>query len=140
MAGGHGEKLTRWQDVAIACLLSEPSIKRAAKKAGLDESTLRGWLKLPGFAAAYRQARRQVVEQAVGRRQRASGKAVGTLAPSCVGARPPTASGPPTCCWGTRSRGWNRWTLLSVLRSWSGCCGGTAMSLKARVRKLLEAV
>jgi hypothetical protein len=74
-----GEKLTRTQEKAIAALLTKPTVKAAAEAAGVGERTLRGWLKDPGFVSAYRQARREVVESAIGRIQAATGTAVDTL-------------------------------------------------------------
>jgi len=76
---GHGEKLTRKHEQAIAALLSEPSIKAAAESCGIGEATLYRWLQLPDFQAAYRTARRQVVERAVSELQAACGEAVETL-------------------------------------------------------------
>ena len=76
---GHGEKLSRKQDQAIAALLGAPTVAAAAVQAGVGERTLRRWLKEPGFLAAYRNARRELVEGAVGRVQAAAGQAVDML-------------------------------------------------------------
>jgi hypothetical protein len=76
---GHGEKMTRKQEQAIAALLSEATVTQAAIKAGVSHATLRRWLKESGFVSAYRQARREVVESAIGRIQAATGTAVDTL-------------------------------------------------------------
>ena len=76
---GHGQKLTRKQEALIAALLTEPTHAAAAAKAGVGEATLHRWLHLPAFRAAYRQARRELVEGAVGRIQAATGQAVDTL-------------------------------------------------------------
>jgi hypothetical protein len=76
---GHGEKLSRRQEAAIAALLTETTHAAAAAAAGIGEATLRRWLQLPPFRAAYRRARRQLVEAAVGRIQAATGQAVDTL-------------------------------------------------------------
>jgi hypothetical protein len=76
---GHGEKKTRKQDLAVAALLSEPTVAAAATRAGVGERTLRGWLRQPAFQALYQDARRQVLEGAVGRLQQAAGEAVETL-------------------------------------------------------------
>jgi hypothetical protein len=76
---GHGQKLTRKQETLIAALLSEPTHAVAAAKAGISEATLHRWLRLPAFSAAYRQARRELVEGAIGRIQAAAGQAVDTL-------------------------------------------------------------
>lgn len=62
---GHGEKLTRKHEQAIAALLSAPSIPAAAKVVGVGEATLWRWLQLPDFQTAYRDARRRVFEMAL---------------------------------------------------------------------------
>ena len=72
-------KLGRKQEALIASLLTEPTHAAAAAQAGVSEATVQRWLHLPGFQAAYRQARRQLVEGAVGRIQAATGQAVDTL-------------------------------------------------------------
>jgi hypothetical protein len=76
---GHGQKLTRKQEALIGALLTEPTHAAAAAKAGVSEATVGRWLRLPAFRAAYRQARRELVEGAVGRIQAATGQAVDTL-------------------------------------------------------------
>ncbi|HYT94916.1 MAG TPA: hypothetical protein VEL76_39735 [Gemmataceae bacterium] len=79
MAKGHGEKLSTKQEAVIAALLSEPTHAAAAAKAGISAATLRRWLRLPAFRAAYRRARRELVAGAIGRLQAATGLAVDTL-------------------------------------------------------------
>jgi hypothetical protein len=76
---GHGQKVTSKQEALIAALLTEPTYAAAAAKAGVGQTTLYRWLHLPSFRAAYRQARRELVESAIGRLQAASGQAVETL-------------------------------------------------------------
>lgn len=76
---GHGEKLTRKQEAVIAALLSQRTHAEAAVKAGVSEATLQRWLLLPPFKAAYRDARRQVFETALGGLQQAIGEAVDAL-------------------------------------------------------------
>src|SRR5262245_39037965 len=76
---GHGEKLSRQQEAAIAALLTEPTLAATAAAIGIGEATLRRWLRLPAFRTAYRQARCELVEAAVGRVQAATGQAVDTL-------------------------------------------------------------
>ena len=49
---GHGEKLTRKQEQAIACLLAEATLTAAASHCGIGEATLRRWLRDPQFEAA----------------------------------------------------------------------------------------
>lgn len=67
------------EDAALAALLIEPTIVLAAEKAGISESTLLRWMADPSFKARLRDARRQVVEAAIGRLQNATSKAVEAL-------------------------------------------------------------
>jgi hypothetical protein len=76
---GHGEKLGRKQEEAIAALLSQRSIDDAARTCGVGARTLLRWLQLPEFRDAYLKARREVVQQTVARMQHATG-AAGTVA------------------------------------------------------------
>jgi hypothetical protein len=76
---GHGQKLTSKQEALIAALLTEPNHLAAARKAGVGKSTLQRWLHLPEFRAAYRRARQELVEGAIGRVQAATGQAVEIL-------------------------------------------------------------
>ena len=73
-----GKRVAR-EDLALAALLSEKTIALAAAKAGIGETTLLRWLADPAFKARYREARRQVVEQAVAQLQRAASVAVSAL-------------------------------------------------------------
>jgi hypothetical protein len=57
--------LTPRQERALAALLSEPTVEKAAAKAGVGYRTLKGWLAQPAFLSAWRAARRRVVEEAV---------------------------------------------------------------------------
>jgi hypothetical protein len=79
MESGHGEKLSRKQELAIAALLTEPTISGAAASVQVSESRLRTWLKLPGFRDAYRAARMEVLASAITKLQRLCTKAVRTL-------------------------------------------------------------
>ena len=76
---GHGEKLTRKHEQAIAALLSCSTVEEAAGKVGVSYSTLKRWMHDPAFAAAYRNARRELLDVSVGRVQAATGTAVDTL-------------------------------------------------------------
>ncbi len=71
--------LTPKQEKALAALLSEPTILAAAQKVGVGERTLHTWLGEDAFAAAYRNARRAAVSQAVTRLQQVSSGAVAVL-------------------------------------------------------------
>lgn len=76
---GHGQKMTRTKEKAVAALLSEPTIAAAAKRAGIAESTILRWLKLPEFAELYRQGKRESVGAAVSSLQRACCDATNAL-------------------------------------------------------------
>lgn len=76
---GHGQKLSRKKEQAIAALLSQPSIGGAAKKLGVGEKTLFRWLQLDEFQRAYKNARRQVIQQAIAQIQSVLSEAVQTL-------------------------------------------------------------
>jgi hypothetical protein len=76
---GHGQKLTRKQEAVIAAMLTETTHTAAARKAGISEATLYRWMDQTGFRTAFRQARRELVEGAVGRVQAATGQAVEIL-------------------------------------------------------------
>jgi DNA-binding MurR/RpiR family transcriptional regulator len=76
---GHGEKLSRKHEQAISALLATPTVAEAAHQAGVSESTVRRWLQSADFQAAYQQARRQVVQQAIVQVQQTCTVAVTTL-------------------------------------------------------------
>lgn len=59
---GHGEKLSRKKEQAVAALLAKPSIPEAAKTVGIGERTLWRWLKDDSFKSAYSEARAQIVQ------------------------------------------------------------------------------
>ena len=76
---GHGQKLGRKKEQAIAALLYQPSIGAAAKAVGVGEKTLFRWLQLDEFKRAYKAARRQVIDQTVAQIQSSMSEAVQTL-------------------------------------------------------------
>lgn len=76
---GHGEKRSRKQEQAIAALLECQTVKQAAERAGVGETTRRGWLKLPDFREAYHEARRECVDRAVARLEKGFELAVAVL-------------------------------------------------------------
>ena len=79
MSPGHGGKRAQREEAAIAALLDQPTIAGAAATAGISGPTLKRWLADPGFKARYREARRQVVEGALGRLQAGATLAVDAL-------------------------------------------------------------
>jgi hypothetical protein len=85
---GHGEKRTRRREQAVAALLSEPSIKAAAAKVGVNECTLRAWLADPEFKAEFRAAGRAVLSAAVGKLQSLTSEAVTALGRNLKTRRP----------------------------------------------------
>jgi hypothetical protein len=76
MAGGNQQ---RRRELAIAALLAESTVEQAAARAGISYRTLKQWLTQADFQAAYRQARRAVVDAVIGQLQQAGAKAVSTL-------------------------------------------------------------
>jgi hypothetical protein len=76
---GHGSKLGRKQEDAIAALLTQRNIDEAASAAGVGTRTLLRWMKIPEFDAAYREARRQAYGQSISRLQQGSTAAATTL-------------------------------------------------------------
>ena len=88
---GHGTKFGRKQEEAIAALLSKTRIEDAAGAVGISVRTLLRWLKIPQFATAYREVRRDVMLQTIGRLQQASTAAVSTLLRTMVDPATPAA-------------------------------------------------
>ena len=76
---GHGEKLSRKKNQAIAALLELPTIRAAAEAVGVGESTLYRWLGNDSFREAYAAARAEVVRHAVANLQRSTSEAVEAL-------------------------------------------------------------
>lgn len=76
---GHGSKLGRKQEAAIAALLTQRNVDEAARAAGIGTRTLLRWLKIPDFQTAYREARREAFGQAIARLQQGTGAAATTL-------------------------------------------------------------
>lgn len=67
------------QHHALAALIAEPTIRKAAAAAEVPERTLYTWLKEPAFRAAYAAMRREAVGQAVARLQGFTSDAAGAL-------------------------------------------------------------
>jgi hypothetical protein len=73
---GHGAKLGRKQEDAIASLMTHRTVEEAAKAIGIGHKTLLRWLKLEQFDAEYRRARRDAYGQSIARLQQVSSIAV----------------------------------------------------------------
>lgn len=79
MSNGHGEKKSRTREKAIMALLTEPTVRQAAEKAGIGQATLFRWMQDPEFDEQYRTAKGLAFTQAINRLQQSTGKAVDTL-------------------------------------------------------------
>ena len=73
-------KLTPKQESAILALLTEPTLEEAAKRAGVNRTTLFRWHQNKDFHDAYMKARRDSVRQAIARLQSKTTEAVDVLA------------------------------------------------------------
>jgi hypothetical protein len=91
MVAGHGSKMSRKMEEAIAALLTHRSIEEAAKAVGIGEQTLLRWMKTPEFDAEYRKARRIAFRQATSRLQHAAGAAATTLTKVMIDPNTPPA-------------------------------------------------
>jgi hypothetical protein len=83
LAAGHGQRLSRDQEKAIAALLVAPTLGDAADKAGVHPNTLRAWSRQPAFASAYAEARQELLRRTVHRMQTAMLTAVAALEKDC---------------------------------------------------------
>lgn len=82
------EELRPEQIRLLDCLLACPTIQEAAEQAGIPYGTARRWIGSdPKFRAAYNQARRQLVEHAIVKLQKATDQAVDTLISIATGRR-----------------------------------------------------
>ncbi len=89
---GHGSKIKRKMEQAIAALLRCNSTDEAADAIGVAKSTLLRWMKQPEFDAAYLQARREVIFQSGARLQQACNAAVTTLLKVMADGKTPAAT------------------------------------------------
>jgi hypothetical protein len=72
-------KLDPKQEKVIVALLTEPTYRQAAKKAGVGETTIYRWLQDEEFDLAYKEARNQAFNQTISRIQQSTSNAVTTL-------------------------------------------------------------
>jgi hypothetical protein len=80
VASRDRQHVTPRQEKAIAALINETTVPRAATAAGVGQRTLHRWLREPAFAAEYRRCRREAFSQAIALTQRYASLAVTTLA------------------------------------------------------------
>lgn len=71
--------ITTDQERAILALINEPTVRKAAETAGVNESTLYRWMREPVFSDAYREARRESFRHAISLTQRYAPAAIQTL-------------------------------------------------------------
>lgn len=76
---GHGDLLAGMQEQAIIAFLRLGSPGKVAKKLGVNEKTVRNWLKVPQFVEALAEARRECFESALTQLQGLASDAVATL-------------------------------------------------------------
>ena len=76
---GHGEKITRKQETAIAALLTCDTVTEAARDCGVSEATLYRWLNEAEFADRYAGARQAILWSAICDVQAAAREAVETM-------------------------------------------------------------
>lgn len=72
-------KYERQKEAVIVALLTAPSIEDAAKASGVGATTIYRWMKLTDFQSELKEARRQAVNQAVGKLQQSCSEAVDVL-------------------------------------------------------------
>jgi hypothetical protein len=89
---GHGQKLGRKQEAAIAALMAQRTVEEAARSAAISTRTLFRWLELPEFREAYLQACRQAFSQTSARLQQATGAAVSVLLTLMLDTKAPAAT------------------------------------------------
>jgi transposase-like protein len=70
---------SRKQEAAIAALLTQPSVEKAARAVGINPKTLQHWMRTPEFDKAYRQARWANFSEQVARFQNAYSIALAVL-------------------------------------------------------------
>jgi hypothetical protein len=71
--------LTPTQDAAIVALLSKPTVEAAAKSCKVSRATLFNWMAESVFKAAYREARKNVLDANLSQLSGLVGEAIGTL-------------------------------------------------------------
>lgn len=75
----QASKQDRLKEAAIIALLTAPNIEAAAQTAGVSDTTIYRWLKLPEFQEGLREARKQAVSLAINNLQQSTATAVKVL-------------------------------------------------------------
>jgi hypothetical protein len=76
---GHGGKIKRKLEDAVAAMLTQRNVEEAARSVGISVATLMRWQKLPEFKALYREGRRAAFNQAIARLEQGTSAAATTL-------------------------------------------------------------
>ena len=84
-------KFGRKQELAIAALMTQPTLERAARATGVSLRTLSRWLQVPEFAEAYRRARLDASSPALALLQKVSPNAVVALHNAMADKKTPAA-------------------------------------------------
>jgi transposase-like protein len=80
LSRGHGDKLERKREAAVAALVEEGTIERAARKVRVSASTLKRWLRTDReMQRLFRAARHELLDRTLFWLQMGSGNAVATL-------------------------------------------------------------
>lgn len=87
-----GENFGRRKELAIAALLANGTLKKAAAKAGISERTLRRWMRDPVFLARYRDERKQALGQITNTLRRQSLMAVKILGRIAANSKTPASA------------------------------------------------
>src|SRR5664279_2509691 len=88
---GHGTKLKRKLEEAVAAMLTQRNIEEAARSVGISTATLMRWQKLPEFQTAFREARRAAYSQAIARLQQGTSAAATTLLKTLIDSATPAS-------------------------------------------------
>jgi len=88
---GHGAKLGRKKEEAIAALLVHRNTEEAARAVGIAPKTLLRWQQIPEFQSAFRAAKWAAYSQSIGRLHQMSTAAVSTLGKVMVDPSTPPA-------------------------------------------------
>lgn len=80
MATSRDNGLTPKQERAIAALLGQPTVEKAADEVGVSRQTLHRWLGEPAFNEAFRKARRESFTHSVTMAQKYAPAMLNTLA------------------------------------------------------------
>jgi hypothetical protein len=76
---GHGTKLKRMLEDAVAAMLTQRNTEEAARSVDVSTASLMRWQKLPEFQELFREGRRAAYTQAAARLQQGTSAAATTL-------------------------------------------------------------